>query len=481
MDRSTRLCALRKHIGTLATAVFLAFGICTAVAYAAYQDTSSALSAKFAQLEKQYQLPSGYLAALANAESSMNATAGSPGSAYGLFQWMPKSWVDWTKQIYGTPKDLSLRANPFIAAEVTAARARSALVKFQSVITQAKLDTKLALRAEHFFGEGDFAKFMQGYIQNPKGNAAAVVSKAARANPNIFNGGSATFIDVLNNLAKRFSSSGVSVSGYTQTFIDASQNGRILDTQSAQDIQNNYTGGALPADPYGASSPADYGLSQSTAAPVSSGGTASGGSQSSGSTLQQQANTCTPRYFCSGSSVVMQDTSCVTRTVQSCAQSQSCQSGVCIAANASSQQTLSPFSYLTNTLSSAATPTTSTSTLTSELFAALQGVDQSKNTPVISVSPTSIMYALGGNTVVALQPQASLPRSSTAATQVSNGIVTLVQGSVQQSYMLPAQAGTFASDPSQETVGASTPEFFVNLFSVVRQTLALLSSFILKK
>jgi len=468
-----------RFLKTALFSVLVFFGVCTATVYAAYQSSSEALNAKFAQLEQQYKLPSGYLAALANAESSMNASVCN-GQACGLFQWMPKSWVDWTKQIYGTPKDLSLRKNPFIAAEVTAARARSALNKFQGLISQAKLDPKLALRAEHFFGEGDFGKFIRGYIQNPKGIAASVVPAAARANPSIFNNGSATFVDVLNNLAKRFSA-GVALSGYSPTFVDASQNGRILDTNSATAVATgNYTGGALPADPYSASSPVDY-----SAAAQPSGAGASGGSSGSSGTgtsapsplggtgASTNSNMCSPRYYCNGQTAMMQDASCNTQTLQTCSQSQTCQSGLCVSALNNTQP--SPYSFVATTSISTTTTPQQTATLV------LQSVANTNDAVQSVFSPSAIMQVLGGGAAVSL-PTPTTPNTN-PFNQISNGIIkTLVPGGSQGYAYVPSQgASDFTSTYAADSTGISTPQLLLSTLSSLGKALSLAYSFFVGK
>mgnify|MGYP001587812164 FL=1 len=284
------------------------------VAYAAYTDTTQALYAKFTQLEQQFRLPVGYLPALANAESGMNAKAGSPAHAYGLFQWMPDSWTKFTRQIYGKAKDPGTRSNPYLSAEVTAARAKGAWDTFKGTIQQAKLEPKLGISMEHFLGPGDFPIFMASYMQNPNGRAADVVSKAAKYNPPLFNKGSATFTDVLNNRAKTMDIAGViPLTGYRPTFTDASQRERILDEQSMEDLERNYKGGPLSPDPI-PTSPTDYGIPPRNTQTLND--------------QRPKSTICVETVYCFGTALVEQSSSCAVHVVEQC--EDGCANGQCL-------------------------------------------------------------------------------------------------------------------------------------------------------
>lgn len=191
----------------------------------------------FAQLEQQYSLPQNILAKVANVESNGNPTAGSPGKAYGMFQWFARYWQPAAYAAYGNRFyiDPAQRANPTVAAKVTAFSLAQAKARNGSLIQQAGIDLTLGLYMAHFMGQNGSAKFLQAYMQNPGASAAALFPKEARYNPSVFNG--RTLAGVLNLFASRLKVAGVSVNA-TGNFSDAF--GNSLAYSSADLGSNDY-------------------------------------------------------------------------------------------------------------------------------------------------------------------------------------------------------------------------------------------------
>lgn len=193
--------AARVLLASLALFFVASFGVLV------YADTS--LNQVFAQIEQEYKLPAGVLAKIANVESNGNPTAGNPAKAYGLFQWFPQYWYEATRALYGSYVNASERANPTVAAKVTAFTLKQAQNKNGALIQQARLDPILGLYMCHFLGSGGCSRFFQEYIKNPGADATALFQKEAAYNRNVFNG--RTLTGVLNFFAQRLKVAGASL------------------------------------------------------------------------------------------------------------------------------------------------------------------------------------------------------------------------------------------------------------------------------
>ena len=189
-----------------AIGAFVALFAITSAAVA-YADTS--INEMFTQLEQEYGLPSGALGKIANVESGGNPNAGSPGAAYGLFQWLPKSWEYASQALYGRVLDSSVRANPSVSAKVTAFSLAQIKTKNGALIQQANVDMTLGLYLGHFLGPAGGSRFLQAYMQNPNADATALFPREAAANRSVFNG--RTLSGVMNELARRLKVAGVNV------------------------------------------------------------------------------------------------------------------------------------------------------------------------------------------------------------------------------------------------------------------------------
>lgn len=265
---------------------------------------NEAAQAKFSELERQYALPSGIMGKVAKIESGGNATAGNPARAYGLFQWLPNSWLYATKALYGHPKEPSLRADPFVAAEVTAFSFAQTKAKLGALIQQAGVDQTVGIYLGHFLGPGGAPRFLRNYITNPGGAAANDFSKEAANNkPVFYNGGSPrTYSQVINYLASKLQTSGVTeITGYQGAYADASQRGRIMDAQGSAGLAQNY-GGSLPTT-------TEFTYQPEYDAPL-------------------QGNTCTPQRSCTSNAVMMRDNACRYQIIEEC--QYGCQNGQCI-------------------------------------------------------------------------------------------------------------------------------------------------------
>ena len=146
------------------------------------------LNELFQQLEQQYQLPPSILAKVANVESSGNPNAGSPNAAYGMFQFMPGTWFDATKALYGRALNGSVRTDPVESARVTAFWLKQAQNQAGGLIRQASVDTTLGLYMCHFLGTPGCTRFFQEYLRNPGQSAYAIFPKEGDANPTIIKG-----------------------------------------------------------------------------------------------------------------------------------------------------------------------------------------------------------------------------------------------------------------------------------------------------
>lgn len=227
---------------------FFVLALSVGIAIAAEVATIEALKAKFSQLEQQYQLPAEILAKVAQIESSGNARAGSPGRAYGMFQWMPSSWVGATKALYGAPRNLDDRTNPFIAAEVTAFELGRTKSRIGNLIAQAKVDLSVGLYMGHFLGPGGSQKFFQYFIVDPNQNATALFPLEAKYNPGVFNG--KTLAGVLNYFAAKMKAPGITgVSNYSTTFDGNPTASRIMDSLGTAALTKPFTGPLPPQDP----------------------------------------------------------------------------------------------------------------------------------------------------------------------------------------------------------------------------------------
>lgn len=205
--------------------------------------------AKFAEQEKFYQLPSGHLAKIARIESKGNATAGSPGRAYGLFQWFARDFYDWSGKLYGVSKDPSLRANPFVSAEVTAFRqAKARDIMRPYVARVAGSDLGVGMYFVHFMGEGGAPKLFQLLASAPQASASQYFPKEAASNASIFNG--RTIVGVYNLIAQKMQQTGITgISNYTTTFDGDPRASRLLDDAGSTGLQRTYSGPVPPPNP----------------------------------------------------------------------------------------------------------------------------------------------------------------------------------------------------------------------------------------
>jgi hypothetical protein len=203
---------------------------------AAYAAVSVSLNQVFQELEQQYGLPQGTLAKIAHVESGGNPTAGSPNRAYGMFQWFAQYWQPVARQVYGTYIDPSQRANPSVAAKVTAFSLAQAKAYNGAIIQQAKLDMILGLYLNHFLGQNGSRRFMQEYMRDPNGDAIAKFPREAANNASVFR--PRTFAGVINEIARRLQVAGSSIS----------TPGNFADPKSG--ISYAYNNADLPAGAY---------------------------------------------------------------------------------------------------------------------------------------------------------------------------------------------------------------------------------------
>lgn len=289
---------MRRSVVFVALGFFLVAGVALAATA-----LDQRILDKFAEQEKQYQLPSGILAKIAWVESKNNISArAQTSSATGLFQWLNNSWLSATKQLYGRPKEPGERTNPFISAEVTAFALAQTRAQVGGLIKQAGIDETVGLYMGHFLGPGGAKKFLQGMIANPGAPAVSGVgADQAAANRSIFYNGATprSFSQVVNLFAEKLKSPGVKeFSNYQGTYADSSLAGRIMDTQGAAGLARSYTGPMPPPDP-------NYDYS----APLS----------------QQQ---CQPRQYCSSNTVLARDGMCSIFVLETC--QYGCSEGACL-------------------------------------------------------------------------------------------------------------------------------------------------------
>lgn len=207
-----------------------------------YADISSEVLKKFAEQEKYYQLPSEILAKVARIESNGNAKAGNPGRAYGLFQWLPRSWYDATQALYKQPKNLELRANPLVATEVTAFALAQIRSKNGSLFGgKANVDQYTGIYLGHLLGVSGGAKFLRALADNDATPATSIFGKEAASNPSIFCQG-CTLRQVANTIAKKMGQPGVAqISNYSGTF-SGNQGSRIMDDTGRRGLSEPYSG-----------------------------------------------------------------------------------------------------------------------------------------------------------------------------------------------------------------------------------------------
>lgn len=228
---------------------------------------SEAVLAKFAEMEKQYQLPSGVMAKIAKIESNGNAQAlnGST-QAGGIFQWIPRYWPDAArKAIPDSPGALNPqnRFNPFIASEVTAYNLAYIRTVIGSRIQQANADLSVGLYMGHFLGAAGAGKFFAAMIQNPNANAAQIFPNEAKYNGGVFGG--RTIAGVYNYFAAKMNQPGITgVSNYDGSYTGP-MTSRIMDSLGNTALSKPYAAPAQPATDSYRTYPTTYNQAQDTA------------------------------------------------------------------------------------------------------------------------------------------------------------------------------------------------------------------------
>jgi hypothetical protein len=196
-----------------------------------------------ADLEQQYQIPSGCLAKVAKAESGGNPNAKNPGStASGMFQWLTSSWAGASRRITpdGRPLDPSQRFNPSVAAKVTAASLRDSQNLIGGLIQQAGIDGCLGLYMAHFLGPAGARAFLRAYIQNPQQSACTAFPRECAANRGFMGG--KTLAGLLQEASRRLGTGGsINVAG---NFED--QNGNPYSRTNADIPANAYLPRSTP-------------------------------------------------------------------------------------------------------------------------------------------------------------------------------------------------------------------------------------------
>jgi hypothetical protein len=229
--------ALRIPVVCFLFVVIFAFGI----AYAATM--SEAIMAKFTEVEQQYQLPPGILAKIAKIESGGNARAlNSSSQAGGLFQWIPRYWVQVAPRAIPNAPGIANpenRFNPFLASEVSAYNLRYIRNIIAGNVQQAGADLSVGLYMGHFLGPAGANRFFAEMIRNREANAAQLFPTEARANPTIFNG--RTIVGVYNLMAQKMQTSGITgVSNYDGTYTGP-MTSRIMDAAGNAALLRLYT------------------------------------------------------------------------------------------------------------------------------------------------------------------------------------------------------------------------------------------------
>lgn len=299
---------VRKSVLVGATILLMSAG----VIYAASVLYNEKLLEKFAELENQYDIPSGILAKVARIESNGDRYAVAKCdkcTASGLFQWTHDSWIGYSARLRGQPYDLSVRFDPMLSAEVTAFELKGISNRLGSLIARASADRTVGIYMGHFLGEGDGAKFLSALASRPDDTAASTMPKAANANrPRFYEGGRAlTFREAYNKIAKDLQQPGITgVKGYeSREFRDASVEGRILDEESRGNLNKTYDG-PIPSSDSERDTPFEFKNIQ----PANTG--------QNPNTNPQPGGQCPSRTFCNGYAIVRQDTSCSTSVVQMC-------------------------------------------------------------------------------------------------------------------------------------------------------------------
>lgn len=154
-----------------------------------------------------------------NVGGGYGARADATGSAVGVFQFQPQTWLDImhdgvTPQRFGldvTGKSddelLALRKDDQVSAYMAAAYGEKNAKALTAVLGRAPTDTELYMA--HFLGTAGATKFLTTYRDNPNAIAASLVPDAAEANKSVFykNGTALTVQQVFNNIATSFATS----------------------------------------------------------------------------------------------------------------------------------------------------------------------------------------------------------------------------------------------------------------------------------
>lgn len=246
--------------------IFLLVVAVSAPLFAYSATMSEAVLAKFTEQEKYYQLPEGVLAKIARIESNGNVMAtNKSSSASGMFQWLRDSWLFASKSLYGQPKDLQSRFNPFIATEVTAFSLAQVKAQNGALIQAAKADLSVGLYMGHFLGPAGARKFFTLLAQNPNDSAARWFPKEGGANGSVFAG--KTLAGVYNYFASKMQQPGITgVSNYTGTY-DEKFGSRILDSAGVSALARPYTG-TMPTSDSERSYTSTYTASDASANPT---------------------------------------------------------------------------------------------------------------------------------------------------------------------------------------------------------------------
>ncbi|MDR3571958.1 MAG: hypothetical protein P4L81_07295 [Candidatus Pacebacteria bacterium] len=297
---------------------------CFAVPFSAFADTN--FDQLLGQLEQMYQLPNGILAKIAIVENGGKATGCAPtSSACGMFQWTTNSWYAATKAMFGQPYDLSGRNDPSLSAKVTAFALGDAKNQVGSLIQQSKIDMTVGLYLAHFLGIGGARTFLNAYIQDPSQNACALFPKGCAANGSILK---QSLAGVVNTFAARLKAPGVlNVAGnfqdqsgisYAYSYADVNSSNflpasTVIGSDPTYDYPQTFTPAVVSPTAPSFTSPGISSIPQTTPqiTPTQPLSTTATSSSTSGSA-------CTPKYFCSNSTVYYQANSCATSVFQVC-------------------------------------------------------------------------------------------------------------------------------------------------------------------
>jgi hypothetical protein len=150
------------------------------------------------KVEDQYGLTGkadGVLAKYMKVESGGNPNICSGSGACGLFQYTASTWkIDSARINDGVPLSPSLRFDPEVSAQVTAASISHYLDKYGDSIEKAGLDPATGAYLIHNIGVGDGPKFIQAYANNPDAavNSIGLQSYSISNNPVNFGNGNIT-------------------------------------------------------------------------------------------------------------------------------------------------------------------------------------------------------------------------------------------------------------------------------------------------